>query len=125
MSSTVGAGSDDDEGGVWMASSEEDEEGIFTSSLDDKACFLFGRRIFLRDKQLGIVFLVEFDGLGDRVWIASSSEEEGSFTSEEEEASFSLSPFDDKACFVFGTRIFFREKQLGIVVVVEFDGVWD
>lgn len=117
MSSTVGVGSDDDEGGVWMASSEEDEEGIFSSSFDDKACFLFGTRIFLRDKQLGIVFLVEFDGLGDRVRIASSSSEE--------EASFSLSPFDDKSCFVFGTRIFFREKQPGIVVVVEFDGEWD
>lgn len=74
-------------------------------------------RTFLRDKQLGIVFLVEFDGVGDWVFIAFSSEEEGSFSS-------SPCPFGE-ACFLFGTRIFFRGKQMGIVDFVDFDEVGD
>lgn len=93
--------STEEEGGF---SSEEEGSTTFSSgSFDGKVCFLLSTRTFLRDKQLGIVFLVEFDRVGDWVCIASSGE----------------------ACFLISTRIFFRGKQVGIVDLVDFDEVGD
>jgi hypothetical protein len=102
--------STEEEGGF---SSEEEGSTFSSGSFNGKVCFLLSTRTFLRDKQLGIVFLV-----GDWVCIASSSEEEGSFSP-------SPCPFGE-ACFLFSTRIFFRGKQVGIVdLLVDFDEVGD